>query len=167
MILVINTSSYEITRFQHQKNNLLRSLGSIGDGHFNLYAGFDIDGGDLLHNLGGTVEVDDSLVDPHLELVPGLTPLSARSLPGGDPEGLGGHPHGSLHLQLLVLGSLDQVTADLLQRLHVAGGQSDPDTVDGSVLLNTFSILVSRHLGRVSVSWLDRNNHTSAEPSLL
>ena len=26
--------------------------------------------------------------------------------------------------------------------------------------------LVSRHLGRVSVSWLDRNIHTSAEPSL-
>ena len=26
--------------------------------------------------------------------------------------------------------------------------------------------LVSRHLGRVSVSWLDRKIHTSAEPSL-
>ena len=87
------------------------------------------------------MEVDDSLVDPHLELVPGLTTLSARSLTGGDPEGLGGHPHGSLHLQLLVLGPLDQVTADLLQRLHIAGGQRDPDTVDWSVLLNTFSIL--------------------------
>ena len=112
---------------------------NVGSTH--LYAGFDIDGGDLLHNLGGTVEVDDSLVDPHLELVPGLTTLSARSLTGGDPQGLGGHPDGSLHLQLLVFGSLDQITADLLQRLHVTGGQSDPDTVDGSVLLHTFSIL--------------------------
>ena len=87
------------------------------------------------------MEVDDSLVDPHLELVPGLTTLSARSLTGGNPQGLSGHPDGSLHLQLLVLGSLDQVTADLLQRLHVTGSQSDPDTVDGSVLLNTFAIL--------------------------
>ena len=87
------------------------------------------------------MEVDDSLVDPHLELVPGLTTLSARSLTGGDSQGLGGHPHGSLHLQLLVLGSLDQVTADLLQGLDVAGSQSDPDAVDGSVLLHTFSIL--------------------------
>ena len=108
---------------------------------FHLHAGLDVDGGDLLHNLGGTVEVDDSLVDPHLELVPGLTTLSARSLTGGDPQGLGGHPDGSLHLQLLVFGSLDQITADLLQRLHVTGSQSDPDTVDGSVLLNTFAIL--------------------------
>ena len=87
------------------------------------------------------MEVDDSLVDPHLELVPGLATLSARSLTGGDPQGLGGHPDGSLHLQLLVFGSLDQITADLLQRLHVTGSQSDPDTVDGSVLLNTFAIL--------------------------
>merc|ERR1719266_1777984 len=164
MILVINTSSYEITRFQHQKKQTARVLGSIGDGHFNLYAGFDIDRGDLLHDLRGTVEVDDSLVDPHLELVPGLTTLSARSLTGGDSQGLGRHPDGSLHLQLLVFGSLDEVTADFLQRLHVTGSQGDPDTVDGSVLLNTFSILVSRHLGRVSVIWLDRNIHTSAEP---
>merc|ERR1719266_1757222 len=164
MILVINTSSYEITRFQHQKKQTARFLGSIGDGHFNLYAGFNIDGGDLLHDLGGTVQVDDSLVDPHLKLVPGLATLSARSLTGGDSQGLGGHPDGSLHLQLLVFGSLDEVTADFLQRFHVAGGQGDPDTVDGSVLLHTFSILISRHLGRVSVIWLDRNIHTSAEP---
>ena len=87
------------------------------------------------------MEVDDSLVDPHLELVPGLTTLSARSLTGGDSQGLGGHPDGSLHLQLLVLGPLDQVTADLLQRLDITGGQRDPDTVDWSILLHTFSIL--------------------------
>ena len=106
-----------------------------------LYAGLNVDRGDLLDDLGGTVEVNHSLVDPHLELVPGLTTLSAGSLTGGDPQGLSGHPHGSLHLQLLVFGSLDQITADLLQRLHVTGSQSDPDTVDGSVLLNTFAIL--------------------------
>ena len=87
------------------------------------------------------MQVDDALVDAHLEPVPGLGALTARGLPGGDLQGLGGHPDGSLHLQLLVFGSLDQITADLLQRLHVTGSQSDPDTVDGSVLLNTFAIL--------------------------
>ena len=87
------------------------------------------------------MQVDDSLVDPHLEFVPGLAALSARSLTGGDSQGLGGHPDRSLNLQLLVFGSLDEVTADFLQRLHVTGSQGDPDTVDGSVLLNTFSIL--------------------------
>ena len=106
-----------------------------------LDTGFNVDGGDLLNDLGGTVEVNHSLVDPHLELVPGLGTLSARSLPGGDSQHLGGHPHWSLHLKLLVLGAPDEVAADLLQRLDIPGGQSDSDAVDGDILLYTFSIL--------------------------
>ena len=42
----------------------------------NLYTGLDVDGGDLLDDLGGGVQVDDALVDPHLELVPGLGALT-------------------------------------------------------------------------------------------
>ena len=67
--------------------------------------------------------------------------ITARSLSGGDPEGLGGHPHWTLHLELLVLGSPDQVLAHLLQRLHVPGGQGNPDPVDRRLLLNSLSIL--------------------------
>ena len=106
-----------------------------------LHARLDVDGGDLLDDLGGRVEVDDTLVDPHLELVPGLGSLSARSLPGGDPQHLGGHPHRALHLELLVLGASDEVGAHLLQGLDVPRGQSDSDAVDGDILLYTFSIL--------------------------
>ena len=87
------------------------------------------------------MEVNHSLVDPHLELVPSLGTLSARSLPGGDSKHLGGHPYRSLDLQLLVLSAPDEVAADLLQRLDVPGGQSDSDAVDGDILLLTFSIL--------------------------
>ena len=36
------------------------------------------------------MEIDHTLVDPHLELVPGLGSLSARSLTGGDTQSLGG-----------------------------------------------------------------------------
>ena len=67
--------------------------------------------------------------------------ITARSLSGGDSEGLGGHPHWTLHLELLVLGSPNQVLAHLLQRLHVPGGQGDPDPVDRRLLLNSLSIL--------------------------
>ena len=109
--------------------------------NIHLDTGFNVDGGDLLNDLGGAVEVDHSLVDPHLELIPGLGTLSARSLPGGDSQHLGGHPHGSLHLQLLVLGSPDEVAADLLQGLDVPGCQSDSDAVDGDILLLAFAIL--------------------------
>merc|ERR1719192_742174 len=103
---------------------------SVSDGDLNLYTGFDGDGSDLLDDLGGGVKVDHPLVDPQLEPVPGL----------------GGHPHGALDLQLLLLGSLDQVGADLLQALNGAGGQGDPDPVDHLLLAGaTFTILVSRH----------------------
>ena len=98
-------------------------------------------------------------MDPHLELVPSLGTLSARSLTGGDTEGLGGHPDGSLNLELLILGSPDEVTTDLLQRLNIARGQSDSDTVDWGLLLNSFSILICRHFGRVSV-------HLGGSPAL-
>ena len=78
--------------------------------------------------------------------------LTARSFPGGDPKDLGGHPHGSLHLQLLVLGPPDEVLADLLQGLHVPGGQGDPDPVHRRLLLHSLAVLVSGHrVGRVSV----------------
>merc|ERR1711914_55156 len=82
---------------------------SVSDGDLNLHTGFDGDGSDLLDDLGGGVEVDHPLVDPQLEPVPSLGTLTARGLPG--------HPHGALDLQLLLLGSLDQVGADLLQAL--------------------------------------------------
>merc|ERR1712072_293912 len=128
-------------------------LCSIGNGHLDLHARLDVDGGDLLHDIGGRVQVDHALVDSHLELVPGLGTLTARSLSGGDPECFGGHPHWTLHLKLLVLGSPDQVLAHLLQRLHVPGGQGDPDPVDWRLLLNSLSILVCSHdFGRVSDS---------------
>merc|ERR550519_813835 len=59
---------------------------SVSNGHLNLDSGLDVDGGDLLDDLAGGVEVDDALVDAQLELVPGLGALSARGLTGGDPQ---------------------------------------------------------------------------------
>lgn len=42
------------------------------NGDFDLDAGGDADLGDLLHLVGGSLEVDDSLVDSHLEAIPSL-----------------------------------------------------------------------------------------------
>jgi len=121
----------------------------VSNGHLNLDSGFDVDGGDLLDNLGGGVEIDHTLVDPHLELVPGLGSLSAGSLTGGDTQGLGGHPHGALHLEVLLLSSPDELGAHLLEGGHVPGGQGDPDPVDLLLLLLSLAIL-KRHFGRVN-----------------
>jgi len=80
------------------------------------------------------VEVDDALVDPHLEAIPGLGTFTARGLPGGDAESLGGHANGSLDLQLLLLGAADELAADLLQGLDVPGGEGDTDAMDGALI---------------------------------
>ena len=49
---------------------------------------------------------------------------------------LGGHAHGALDGQLLVLGALHQVAAHLLEMLHVARAEGDADAVhDGGLFL--------------------------------
>ena len=61
------------------------------------------------------------------------------------PEGLGGHPDGSLGPELLLLGALDQVRAYLLQRLDVLRGEGDANPVDrGFVAAGGLGVLVSR-----------------------
>jgi len=68
-------------------------------------------------------------VDLHLQVVPGLGSLSTRGLAGGDLEDLGGEADGSLYTEILVLGTLDEIAADLLKVLDVPRGQGDPDLV--------------------------------------
>ena len=68
-----------------------------------------------------------TLVDAHLVGVPGLGTLTARSLTGGDLQVLGGQTDGALDAELLVLGTVDELLADLLEALDVAGGEGDAD----------------------------------------
>lgn len=101
-----------------------------GKGDLALDTRLEVDGGELLDDLSGGVEVDQTLVDLHLVAVPGLGTLTARGLAGGDAEDLGGEADGTLDTEVLVLGTLDEVGADLLEVLDVAGGQGDADAVD-------------------------------------
>ena len=68
-------------------------------------------------------------MDAHLVAVPGLGTLTARGLAGGDLEGLGGQADGALDAQVLALGALDDLGADLLEDVDLAGGQGDTDLV--------------------------------------
>ena len=128
-----------------------------GNGDLDLDTGIDVDN-DLLDNLGGGSKaafdvstsifpiprdalphdknlLDESLVDAHLVAVPGLGTLTARSLTGGDLEGLGGQADGTLEAEVLVLGAVDDLSRGLLEDLDLAGGQGDADLV---ALLQTF-----------------------------
>ena len=43
----------------------------------------------MLDSIGRGVQVDDTLVDAHLEPIPGVSTLTARRFTGGDLEDLG------------------------------------------------------------------------------
>lgn len=74
--------------------------------------------------------LDETLVDAHLELVPGLGTLTVGGLTGGDVQGLGGQTDGALDLQGLGASTVDQLLADLLEGGNLAGGEGDADLVD-------------------------------------
>ena len=68
-------------------------------------------------------------MDSHLEGIPGLGTLTTGCLSGGDLEGLGWETDWSLDAEILSLGTLDELLADLLERLNLSAGQGDSDLV--------------------------------------
>lgn len=68
-------------------------------------------------------------MDSHLKSIPGLGTLTAGGLAGGDLEGLGWETDWALDAELLGLGALDELGADLLEGGDVAGGKGDADLV--------------------------------------
>lgn len=68
-------------------------------------------------------------MDAHLVEIPSLGTLTARSLTGGDLEVLGGQTNGALNGEVLALGTLEELGADLLEGGDLAAGQGDPDLV--------------------------------------
>jgi len=109
------------------------NIGSNGlsrDGDLDLDAGLQADAGNLLDELAGGVQVDQTLVDLELITIPGLGTLTARSLASGDLEDLRGEADRALDTELLVLGAGDQVSRELLQVLDIAARERDTDFVD-------------------------------------
>lgn len=60
----------------------------ISNGHFNFYTRFNTDGSNLLHNLRGTVQINQALVDPHLESIPCLGTLTTRGFSCSNAQSL-------------------------------------------------------------------------------
>lgn len=74
--------------------------------------------------------LNETLVDAHLVLVPGLGTLTARGLTGGDVESLSRETDRALDLEGLGAGTVDQLRAHLLERGDLARGEGDTDLVD-------------------------------------
>ena len=69
-------------------------------------------------------------MDAQLVLVPGLRTLTVGGLTGGDLKGLGGKTDGTLDVEGLGAGTLDQLRANLLEGGDLARGKGDTDLVD-------------------------------------
>lgn len=99
----------------------------LSNGNLDINARLNVEGGNLLDNLRRREEINGSLVDAHLVSVPGLGTLTVGGLTGGDLKNLGRQSHGSLGLQRVGLGSVDNVGRHTLQLLELGGGHSDAD----------------------------------------
>jgi hypothetical protein len=126
-------------RFVEQRSRRLS-----GNGDLDLNAGLDVND-DGLDGLGGGVQVDETLVNAELEGVPGLRTLTARSLTGGDLEVLGRQADGALDGEALAAGTLNELGADLLEGLNLAGGEGDADAVALGSLADVLVSLLVRH----------------------
>lgn len=89
--------------------------------------------------------LDETLVDSHLKGIPGLGTLTVGGLAGGDAQVLGGQTDGALDAEVLGLGALDELAADLLEGLDLAGGEGDADLVDLGRIELRLLLVLERH----------------------
>lgn len=68
-------------------------------------------------------------MDSHLETIPGLGTFTTRSLSGRDLESLGWETDWALDTEVLGLGALDELLADLLEGGDLSAGEGDADFV--------------------------------------
>jgi len=116
-----------------QSSNL--HLSSNRDLNFN--TSLDVDD-DLLDDLGRCVEINQTLVNSHLEAIPGLGTFTTRSLSGCDLQGLGWKTDWALDSEILGLGTLDQFLTDFLEGGDIATGERDADLVGFWALAKLF-----------------------------
>jgi len=81
-------------------------------------------------DLANPRSLDTYLVDPHLVGIPRLRTLTARCLARGNLQVLRGQADGALDAEVLALGALNELGADLLEGLDVLGREGDAYLVD-------------------------------------
>ena len=81
---------------------------------------------DFLDEFGWAEQVDNSLVDSHFVSVPSVGSLSTWGLPGGNSQTFGWDPDWAFSFEVVILGSVDDLTASGFQWLYVqsSDGQS-------------------------------------------
>eukprot|EP00353_Schmidingerella_taraikaensis_P008456 CAMPEP_0185570028 /NCGR_PEP_ID=MMETSP0434-20130131/2471_1 /TAXON_ID=626734 ORGANISM="Favella taraikaensis, Strain Fe Narragansett Bay" /NCGR_SAMPLE_ID=MMETSP0434 /ASSEMBLY_ACC=CAM_ASM_000379 /LENGTH=160 /DNA_ID=CAMNT_0028185025 /DNA_START=108 /DNA_END=587 /DNA_ORIENTATION=- len=120
---------------------------------------------DLLDGGGGAVDVDDALVDAHLEAVPGVGTIAARGSARRDNELLGGNADGALHLVVELLGLGYDLGTCLLEGFHFSASEGHADSLDllGD-LLSLHLFFVSVHFQISKANFLINNKQAILHP---
>jgi uncharacterized protein with LGFP repeats len=100
--------------------------------------GVDSEVGDLLNDAGGAVDVNDSLVNAHLEAVVGVGTITAGGTTSGDGQHLGGDADDATGLVALLFGPGDDFGAGVLKGLDFPTTEGHSDSLD--CLLNLFFV---------------------------
>ena len=110
-----------------------RSL-EINNDNLNINSGFDGDAGDLSDDIGGGVDVKDSLVNSHLPSVVGVRALSARRFADDQLQEFGGHADRATDFEALTECFVLELGTDLLEGVNLSRGEGDADAVDFDIL---------------------------------
>ena len=124
------------------------------DRNFDFDTRLQTDTSNLLDDLAGGMQVNQTFVDLELVPIPSLGTFTTRSFTGGNLEHLGRETNGSFDTALFVLGSVDEIRRELLEALNVATRQGDPDFVDfGGSHWGSGSIVFFFSFGDVTHCW--------------
>jgi hypothetical protein len=84
-------------------------------------------------------------VNFHLITIPCLTSFTTGGFAGGDSQDLRWQADRSLDTEILGLRTVDELRADLLERLHISGSEGNADLVDLWAFTKVLLALVVRH----------------------
>ncbi len=111
----------------------------------------DSDWRDILHLSCGALEIDVSLEDGHLPVVPGLGSLTAGGSSAADAEVLIGESNWAWDLDSLGLGIANQLVGDLLDSVKFVAAEGDSRSLELGVLNSLFlCVLVSHSLVNIN-----------------
>jgi len=103
---------------------------SSRDGDFDFNSGLQADTRNLLDNLAGGVQINETLVNLELITIPSLGTLTTGCLTGGDFEDFRGETDRPFHAELLILCTVDKVSREFLKVLDIAASERDTNLVD-------------------------------------
>jgi hypothetical protein len=91
----------------------------VGNGHLNIDTWLNANVRDLSHFISRRVQIDDTLVDSHLESIPSVGTLTTRRFAGGQSQNLGWHANRTANFQVLANSTVFEFSADLFDCLNL------------------------------------------------